>query len=52
MTHKLPSMFGSFRPSCKADARCRQLPAPRVVRTVNEGDDLAIFFLLDFEFGD
>src|SRR5262249_38186264 len=40
---KPASMFAFSRPSCKRDARCLPLPAPRVNRTLGRGSDLAIF---------
>src|SRR5262249_27429711 len=43
MNPKLASMFAFSRPSCKTDARCRPLLAPRVTRTLGRGSDLAIF---------
>src|SRR5262245_43815018 len=42
MNPKPASMFAFSRPSCKTDARCRPLPAPRVTRALGRGSDLAI----------
>src|SRR5262249_4660563 len=42
MNPKPASMFAFSRPSCKPDARCRPLPAPRVTRALGRGSDLAI----------
>jgi len=40
MNPKPASMFAFPRPSCKTDARCWPLPAPRVTRTLGRGSDL------------
>src|SRR5262249_57425871 len=43
MNAKPASMFAFSRPSCKTDARCWSLAAPRVTRTLGRGSGLAVF---------